>query len=202
MKKLICSSIALICLASSAVSCSSKKESSKDSSKEAATAAATTSADTTASDGASSDSENSIAGKWQCDQIELDGEKTDNLWGADAYALFQIELNEDKSGTFYSFLMSEYGKPDNIEWEKKDDKIQIICVKLFGDEEVYLKQDGDKMILDMSDEDEDFYAYLSKVDTFKEIPEDMEMSLDFEGGVSSDVDISDDNSEVQIDLDE
>ena len=54
----------------------------------------------------------------------------------------------------------------------------------------------------MSDEDEDFYAYLSKVDTFKEIPEDMEMSLDFEGGVSTDVDISEDNSEVQIDLDE
>ena len=98
--------------------------------------------------------------------------------------------------------MSEYNKPDEIKWEKKDDKIQLISEKLFDDEEVYLKQDGDKMILDMSDEDENFYAYLSKVDTFKEIPEDMDMSIDFEGGVSSDVDISDDNSDVQIDLDE
>lgn len=189
MKKLICSSLALICIAASAVSCGSKKESSKESSKETTTAAATT-------------TENSFVGKWQCDQIELDGEKTDNLWGADAYALFQIELKEDQSGTLYSFLMSEYNKPDEIKWEKKDDKIQLISEKLFDDEEVYLKQDGDKMILDMSDEDENFYAYLSKVDTFKEIPEDMDMSIDFEGSVSSDVDISDDNSDVQIDLDE
>lgn len=163
MKKLICSSLALICIASSIVGCSANK----------------------AKDSANANKKDSAIGKWQCDQLVLDGEKMDNLYGVDSYALFQIELKDGNKGTFYSFLYSEDGKPQDIEWEKKDGKIQLISKEVFADDEVFLEEENGKMVLDMSyegqEEGKENKATLEKVDSFKEIPEDMEMSLDFGG---------------------
>lgn len=176
MKKLICSSLALVCILSSMVGCGDTKE--KDAKEETTTVAAAEAADSAA------------VGKWQCSKLVLDGEEMDSLYGVDAYALFQIELKDDNKGTFYSFLYSEDGKPQDIEWEEKDGKVQLISKEVFDEDEVFLENEGGKMILNLSEEGDEMEnkATLEKVDGFKEIPDDMEMKFDIDTEAEADFD--------------
>ena len=195
MKKLICSSLALICILSSMVGCGDTKE--KDAKEETTTVAETTEAteatteeaETTTEAGKteSIDSKDAI-GKWQCSKLILDGQEMDSLYGVDAYALFQIELTDDNKGTFYSFLFNEENKPEDIEWENKDGKIQLISKEVFDEDEVYLVYENGKMILNLSAEGDTMQneAVLENVDEFKEIPEDMEMKIDLETEAEAD----------------
>ncbi|SEH58019.1 hypothetical protein SAMN02910265_01605 [Ruminococcus flavefaciens] len=196
MKKLICSSLALVCILSSMVGCGDAKE--KDAKEETTTVAETTAeatteaAETTTESGKaeSIDSKDAV-GKWQCSKLILDGQEMDSLYGVDAYALFQIELKDDNKGTFYSFIFNEENKPEDIEWENKDGKIQLISKEVFDEDEVFLENEGGKMILNLSDEGdtEQNEAVLEKVDDFKEIPEDMEMKIDLETEAEADFDL-------------
>ncbi len=204
MKKLICSSLALICILSSMVGCGDKKD--NDSAKEETTtvAADTTEAkdadETTGSGKASSIDSKDAIGKWQCSKLVLEGKEMESLYGVEPYALFQIELKDGNKGTFYSFLYSEDGKPQDIEWENKDGKIQLISKEVFDEDDVYLVDDNGKMILNLSEEGdtEKNEATLEKVDSFKEIPEDMEMSIDLdtEGEVETFVDLDEGEAET------
>lgn len=196
MKKLICSSLALVCILSSMVGCGDTKE--KDAKEETTTVAETTAeatteaAETTTESGKaeSIDSKDAV-GKWQCSKLILDGQEMDSLYGVDAYALFQIELKDDNKGTFYSFIFNEENKPEDIEWENKDGKIQLISKEVFDEDEVFLENEGGKMILNLSEEGDTMQneAVLEKVDDFKEIPEDMEMKIDLETEAEADFDL-------------
>ena len=191
MKKLICTSLTLICLAASLVSCGDSKD--KDS---AAASKENTTAATEAKEAADSDEEaGDFIGKWQCEKLVIEDKETDNFYGVDAYALFQIELKDGNKGTFYSFLYSEEGKPTDIEWEEKDGKIQLISKDVFADDEVFLVNEGGKMILNLSDEGDDKKneATLEKVDEFKEIPEDMEMSFSVDGEAEADFELDEED---------
>ena len=194
MKKLICSSLALVCILSSMVGCGDTKE--KDAKEETTTVAETTEATTEAAEtteateagkAESIDSKDAV-GKWQCSKLILDGQEMDSLYGVDAYALFQIDLKDDNKGTFYSFLFNEENKPEDIEWENKDGKIQLISKEVFDEDEVYLVYENGKMILNLSEEGDTMQneAVLENVDEFKEIPEDMEMKIDLETEAEAD----------------
>ena len=185
MKKLICSSLALVCILSSMVGCGDTKE--KDAKEETTTVAATEAA-------------NPAIGKWQCSKLVLDGEEMDSLYGVDAYALFQIELKDDNKGTFYSFLYSEDGKPQDIEWEEKDGKVQLISKEVFDEDEVFLENEGGKMILNLSEEGDEMEnkATLEKVDGFKEVPDDMEMKFDIDTEVEADFDSDETATETAV----
>ena len=185
MKKLICSSLALVCILSSMVGCGDTKE--KDAQEETTTVAATEAA-------------NPAIGKWQCSKLVLDGEEMDSLYGVDAYALFQIELKDDNKGTFYSFLYSEDGKPQDIEWEEKDGKVQLISKEVFDEDEVFLENEGGKMILNLSEEGDEMEnkATLEKVDGFKEVPDDMEMKFDIDTEVEADFDSDETATETAV----
>ena len=138
MKKLICSSLALICIAASAVSCGAKKEKEK---------------------------KDEFIGKWQCEKIVMEGEESDNVFGIEASALFQIELKDGNKGTINSLLLTDDGEPADIEWKKSGEKVQLINDDIFEDEEVLLAKEGDKVVIDMSaarDEKEN-KAHLVKV---------------------------------------
>jgi hypothetical protein len=177
------------------VGCGDTKE--KDAKEETTTVAETTEAteatteeaETTTEAGKteSIDSKDAI-GKWQCSKLILDGQEMDSLYGVDAYALFQIELTDDNKGTFYSFLFNEENKPEDIEWENKDGKIQLISKEVFDEDEVYLVYENGKMILNLSEEGDTMQneAVLENVDEFKEIPEDMEMKIDLETEAEAD----------------
>ncbi|MCR4795496.1 MAG: hypothetical protein K5898_10095 [Ruminococcus sp.] len=199
MKRLFCLSTALVCLCACLVGCGSAKKDSKDKSSDTKTTAeATTSAP--------AKSDNAFVGKWQCKELEMDGEKSDKLWGADAFTIFQIEINEDNTGSFHSFLFSGFlgsDEPMDITWKKKDDNsIEFTVVEPEEEstttengasfeietETMTLKKDGDMLILDLSDDTSSFNAFLEKVDSFTPIPEDTEMSLDFstEGDITFD----------------
>ena len=196
MKKVLCLSAALICLTAVLTGCGKKEEDTKDYD----TAAQVTTAASTKEDAAD------FTGKWQCEELVMDGEKYDNLWGADAYSIYQIEINEDNTGSFFSFLYAGFlgsDEPLGLKWEKKDADT-IICTVIdpnegttnddsysFDEDEVMtLIKDGDKLVLDMSDGTSEFKAYLAKVDSFTPVPEDMEMSFstsgDFETNFSTD----------------
>ncbi len=208
MKKLICSSLALVCILSSMVGCGDTKE--KDAKEETTTVAETTEAteatteeaETTTEAGKteSIDSKDAI-GKWQCSKLILDGQEMDRLYGVDAYALFQTELTDDNKGTFYSFLFNEENKPEDIEWENKDGKIQLISKEVFDEDEVFLENEGGKMILNLSDEEDNMEntATLEKVDEFKEIPDDMEMKFDIDTEVEADFDSDETATETAAD---
>ena len=182
MKKALCLSTAIICLSAALMSCSKAEAKTKKetSTPAATTAATTTAADTTAAEKSEADA-SAFAGKWQCSSLTIDGKKEDNLWGADAFSLFQIELKDDDSGTFLSFLFSDENKPENITWELKDDGSVIIKGKseIFDEDAFKLTKNGSGLLLDLSDESSEFKADLEKVDEFKPIPDDMEMSFNF-----------------------
>ncbi len=169
MKKIISLSAALVLCASLASGCGKDK---KDSSEKKAS---------------------KYEGKWQCSEI-VSGDKTEtSVFGVDASALFQIELKEYNKGTFLSFLFSEENKPEDIEWEEKEDnKITLTGGPLADiNEEFVLEYKDDKLVLDMSDEEDEekSYANLVKVDEFTAIPDDAEMSLDFSGEANADFEL-------------
>lgn len=172
MKKMLCSSLAVVCVASAFVGCSAKKSKKDDS-----------------------------IGKWECEKVAMGGEEADSFFGVDAYALFQIELKDGNKGTFYSFLYSEDGKPQDIEWEEKDGKIQLISKEVFDEDEVFLENEGGKMILNLSDEEDNMEntATLEKVDEFKEIPDDMEMKFDIDTEAEADFDSDETATETAAD---
>ncbi len=195
MKKALCLSAALLCLTAALVSCDSKKKDTKDNYDATAQTTAAASEKTDAK---------GFAGKWQCKEIEMDGEKSDNLWGADAFSLFQIEIKDDNTGSFSSFIYSGFlgsDEPIDLTWDKKDDDSIILTLVdpeedsttseaenttyESEDEKLTLTKDGDMMILDMSDDMSSFKAFLEKVDSFTPVPEDMEMSF----SASSDFDM-------------
>ena len=211
MKKVLSLTAALICLTAVLTGCSGdKKESTtKDDTTTAATTEATTTATTAEKNGEAAD----FIGKWQCEELVLDGEKYDNLWGADAYAIYQIEINEDNTGSFFSFLYAGFlgdDEPFDITWEQKDENSIIVTVvdpeeETTGEAEddgfdtetetMILTKEGDKLVLDMSDDTSDDKAYLVKVDSFTPIPDDMEMSLDF--STEGDFDFESDSSDTE-----
>ncbi len=115
----------------------------------------------------------------------MNGESTDNLYGAPAYSLFRIELDKDSSGTFDSFLLSgltKDGKPLDMSW-KKSDKNSVNCkitdnMGLNDEPPTYtFTMDDDKLILDMSEDTYEFKAYLKRVDEFTPIPDDTSMHI-------------------------
>lgn len=145
MKRIFCSSLVVICVASAFVGCGDKKE-----------------------------KKDSAIGKWECEKLIMDGEEMKDFLGIEPYAMFQIELKDGNKGTLNSLLATEDGKPVDIEWKKaKDGKIQLINEEIFDDEEVFLIKEGEKMVMDMSEEgdEKENKAYLIKVDEFKDMPE-------------------------------
>ena len=149
MKKIVCASLAAICVATSFASCGSKKEKKDD-----------------------------FLGKWECEKIVMGGEEMDNFFGVDAYAIYQIELKEGNKGTVDSAFSTE-GKPVDLTWEKQDDgKIKLVNDEAFDGEEAILEKSGSKMIMSVADdegdeegESEEVKMYFVKVDSFKEMPE-------------------------------
>lgn len=149
MKRILCSSLAVVCVASAFVGCSAKKEKKDD-----------------------------FIGKWECEKIVMGGEETDNFFGVDAYALYQIELKEGNKGTVDS-LFNNDGEVIDIEWKKqKDGKVKIAKNDAFDGEEAILEKDGGKLLMSMVydeeeevSEDEEVKMYFVKVDEFKEMPE-------------------------------
>ena len=212
MKKVLCLSVALICLASALTSCSLKFQTSSNYESDNEKVSVVT--ETVKSQKSSKDSNKTgldgFYGKWQCEELETEEGKTDNLWGADAFTLFQIEINKDNTGSFFSFLTAGFlgsEEPLDIKWEKKDENTITFTVidpyegttaneeSLIDEDEVMtLIKDSDKLILDMSDDMSVFKAYLAKVDNFTPIPEDTEMSFDLSIGADTDIDLSDENS--------
>ena len=175
MKRLFCSSLAVICVATSFASCGSKKEKKDD-----------------------------FLGKWECEKIVMGGEEMDNFFGVDAYAIYQIELKEGNKGTVDSAFSTE-GKPVDLTWEKQDDgKIKLVNDEAFDGEEAILEKSGSKMIMSVADEDEssedgkgeEVKMYFVKVDSFKEMPENPF------GDLGSDDDDADEDAAVETDDEE
>lgn len=194
MKKLLCLSTALLCLSASLFSCGDKNDSS---SKDAETTTAATTA--AAENKAEGDADiSNYLGKWECKEIVIDGEKSDNFYGMDAFALFQIELLEDGKGNFFSFLeFKEKYEFTEIEWELTDDGNIKLIDEEFSDEEddFDMSLKNGKLVMDMSDDESEFVAYLEKVNEFSEIPEDEEFSFDF----STEGDFEFDDSDLETD---
>ncbi|MBO4876580.1 MAG: hypothetical protein J5501_01080 [Ruminococcus sp.] len=188
MKKAITTATLLICLSAVLSSCSAKDNvtdtastaSATESVTEAEKTEAATEAEETEAPAAADADAADFIGKWQAKDIIVDGEKSDDLWGAPAFTLFQIELNEDNTGTFTSFLFTDID-PEQITWSFNDEgKVVLEAVNedidLSGS---YFVKEGDGMVFDMSDEMSEFKADLEKVDEFTPIPEDTEMSFSY-----------------------
>ncbi|HOA00232.1 hypothetical protein [Ruminococcus sp.] len=199
MKKVLCLSTVLLCLSAGLFGCGDKKESKSKSDE--TTTAVTTSADTTAEDttaGKKSEGDADVSaylGKWECKEMIMDGEKMDNFYGLDAFALYQIELLDDNSGNFFSALeFKESQEYTKINWELSDDGTVTLTGGDFDDEDpLTMKLEDGKLVMDLSEADTEFITYLEKVDEFTEIPEDEEMSFSFstEGDAEFEFDGSD-----------
>lgn len=231
MKKIICLSTALLCMLSAFAGCGDTSEE-KTSSATSSVSDTTTDADTTTTDtaetteaattgkkengktGSTAEAADFI-GKWQCDEIISDGNSSDNFLGVDAYALYQLELSEDGTGTLFSFLYAGFlgdEEPLKLTWEADgSDSVNVtIDVSQFEDfaaayddsdlsvetesEAMTLRKDGDRLVIAEDEDDTGFMIYLSKVDKFTPIPEDMEMSLDFGGEFATDFEFSNEDS--------
>lgn len=169
MKKIISLSAALLLCTSFAVGCGKDKSSSSEAEK----------------------AKNKYEGKWQCSEIVIGDESYDNLLGADAAIIYQIELSADNKGTYKTFLSLDSDKALDIEWkETEDNKIELTGEEM--DEPVELEYKDDKMVLNMSDEDDkqQSLAYLVKVDEFKAVTEDDAMSFEYSGDASADFEIN------------
>ena len=195
MKKVLCLSTVLLCLSAGLFGCGDKKESKSKSDE--TTTAVTTSADTTAEEKSEGYTDvSAYLGKWECKEVLSDGQKTDNILGMDAFALFQIELLEGGDANFFSFMEFKEGYEfTKLKWELEDDGNVKINSDLFNDPEgeVSIKLEDGRLVMDLSDDYSEFIAYLEKVDEFTEIPEDEEMSFSFstEGDAEFEFDGSD-----------
>jgi hypothetical protein len=209
MKKMLCLSAAIFCLTSCLVGCGSKDEDKKEDTSAQTTTSASETSETTEAKNSDNNEEGSFVGKWQCKEMEMEGEKVDNFLGVDAYALFQLEIKEDGTGSVTSVLLSMFSdelSSFDIKWEKSgDDAIRIEVIEPeetetttseedadfeVETEVVLLKKDGDSYILVSEDEEEDDGSkfYLEKVDEFTPIPDDLEMSFDFSADMDTDID--------------
>lgn len=221
MKKIVSLSAALVLVLSAFAGCGdSEKEKTTSSASDNTTVAATTEADTENENRNKSDKKAEAAdfvGKWQCDEIIANGQSTDNLMGVDAYALFQIELNEDNTGSFLSFLYSGFfgeDEPLKLTWEVNgSDSVSVALaeeeiekmkeqagegVSFEAEEEMMtLRMDGDRLIIEEDEDEEGFQICLSKVDEFTPIPEDMEMSFDFEGEFNAEIEAEDGSINIE-----
>ena len=172
MKKALCLSSALIICAAALSSCSVKSSVTKFFN----------------SDGKDSEkSASSYTGKWECSEIEMDGEKSKDLWGMDVSTLFQIELSEDNKGTFFSFLTTlVQPEPFDLTWKDNGNgEIVLNIDQAESDEPVTMTYKNGQMIMDQSDEYSSFKAYLDKVDTFTALSEDESMSFNFSGDLNA-----------------
>ena len=129
----------------------------------------------------------------------MDGEKMDNFYGLDAFALYQIELLDDNSGNFFSALeFKESQEYTKINWELSDDGTVTLTGGDFDDEDpLTMKLEDGKLVMDLSEAGTEFITYLEKVDEFTEIPEDEEMSIDFSAG--GDAEFESDGSDPEAD---
>lgn len=220
MKKIVSLSAALVLVLSAFAGCGdAEKEKTKSEATDTTTVAATTEDDTESKSDSNEGTKAEAAdfvGKWQCDEIVADGESTNNLFGVDAYALYQIELSEDNTGSFLSFLYSGFlgdGEPLKITWEVNgsdsvsvalaDEEIEKIKEQAgegvtfeASEEMMTLRKDGDRLVIAEEDE-EDFKICLSKVDDFTPIPEDMEMSFDFSGEFDAEIGAEDESVSIE-----
>lgn len=179
MKKVLCLTSALVCCTVALASCNVKFKVTKDYD----------------SDGKNSKkSVSDYVGKWECSEIETDGEKTDNLWGADVNTLFQVELMESNKGTFFSFLTTlVQPEPFDLTWEDKGNGEIIMNIdQADSDEPLTMTYKNGRMIMDQSDEYSSFIAYLDKVDKFTPLSEDTEMSFSFSGDSEASFSFTDD----------
>lgn len=215
MKKIVSLSAALVLVLSAFTGCGdSEKEKTKSSASDTTTAAATTEADTKDKAGDKAEAADFV-GKWQCDEIVSDGESTNNLMGVDAYALYQIELSEDNTGSFFSFLYSGFFGEDGplkLKWEVNgsdsvsvslaDEEIEKLKAQAgegvtfeANEEMMTLKKDDNRLIIADEEEEEGFMIYLSKVDEFTPIPEDMELS--FGGEFNTEIEAEDGSVSIE-----
>jgi predicted small secreted protein len=185
MKKVLCLTSALVCCTAALASCNVKFKVTKDYD----------------SDGkASKKSASDYVGKWECSEIEMDGEKSDNLWGADVNTLFQIELAENNKGTFFSFLTTlVQPEPFDLTWEDSgNDEIIMNIDQADSDEPLTMKYSNGRMIMDQSDEYSNFIAYLDKVDEFTPVSDDTEMSFGFSSDSGASISFSDAADDMEL----
>ncbi len=164
MKKILCLTTALVCCTAALASCNNRFKVFKNYD----------------SDGqVSKKNVTDYLGKWECSEIEMDGEKSDTLWGADVTTLYQIELSEDNKGTFFSFLTTLI-QPDplDITWEDKGNGEILVNLDKAGEPLTMTYKNG-RMLIDESSDYSSFIAYLDKVDKFTPISDDTEMSFSF-----------------------
>ena len=178
MKKVLCLTTALICCTTVLASCNYKFKVFKNYD----------------SDGKTSEKNVSdYIGKWECSEIEMDGEKSDTLWGADVSTLYQIELSEGNKGTFFSFLTTLIQpEPLDLTWEEKGNGEIVVNIDQSEDPITMTYKNG-RMLIDESSEYSSFIAYLDKVDKFTPISEDTEMSFNFSTDSEASFNFSDDD---------
>lgn len=215
MKKVFSTITMLACLTAALASCSAK-----DSTSDAAPATALTETATEApaieapateaeenekSEAAASTdmTEEDFIGKWQCKDMTVNGEKMEDLFGAPAFTIFQLEFAEDKTGTFSSFLSLEPG-PADITWDiNEDGNITIAYKDDDTDMSDYIfKPEGDMLVLDLSDDFSEFFANMEKVDEFTPVPEDTSMgfsfSMDSDDAVGGEWEFSIDGDDISV----
>ncbi|WP_303826217.1 hypothetical protein [Ruminococcus flavefaciens] len=126
-------------------------------------------------------------GKWECSEIVTDGQSSNNMLGAPVRTLFQVEIDKDNKGKFYSSLVNglmRIDEPIDITWKKKNkNSIEFTIIPPKGFEEsataesYTLIKDGEIVLIDISEGPSDSKAYFTKVDEFTPIPDDTERSF-------------------------
>ncbi len=152
-------------------------------------------------------------GKWECSEIITDGQSIDNMLGTPVNTIFQIEIDKDNKGKFYSALVNGFLKieePIDITWEKKDKNsidFTIIPPKITPpkgfeasatSESFTLIKEGDKVLIDLSEGSSDSKAYFTKVDEFTPIPDDTDMSSSSSVDTSIDAGSSSGDADIEV----
>lgn len=144
-------------------------------------------------------------GKWQCEALEFNGEKTDNAYGALANTLFQIVIDKDNKGTCYMSLLSSMLNNDesfDIKWNGNNkNSIDVEITEQVGlNEEATvfnLAKEGEKLILTSTDDASGTKYYLTCVDEFAP-HEDFSFDMKADINASASYDISGDDVKVEI----
>jgi hypothetical protein len=152
-----------------------------------------------------------FVGKWQCEELSIGGEKSDSYGGAPAYSLFQIEIGKDNKGRFNSFFveaLKKDKKPVRLKWRGRGTKSIEFMLNTGLDSEnddddeddydMTLTKDGDRLILSNADNYSGDMFYLTKVDEFKPIEDDISFVLNESFKTEQKYDIS--NGEVRVQI--